>query len=268
MANSDKLAEVVALLVERDEVFEPFESAKTPNGTEEPLWSMATLKELLGYAPDESLDRAINDAKIVAGNSKISVLKNFVDGSIVGHPGELFVTKYAAYLIVMRADVSKPNVAMAQTYFARQVDRQEMENEKRLKSRLDVATENHKLNGVAKVAGVSDFMKFHGVGVAALYGGNTVAQIQAMKGLKRSEQHLDFAGSEELAANLFRITQTAAALRRQTTPSEQQACDTHKKVGAGVRAAIVEAGNLPPERLPKADMNIGKVATKVKKRLK
>jgi DNA-damage-inducible protein D len=268
MANSDKLAEVVALLHERDEVFEPFELLKTSNGTEEPLWSMTSLKELLGYDGHESLDRAMNDAKIVAGNSKISIRDNFVDGSIVGHPGEMFVTKYAAYLIVMRADVLKPNVALAQTYFARQVNRQEMENEKRLKTRLDVATENHKLNGVAKVAGVTDFMKFHGVGVAALYGGKTVAQIQAMKGLKRSEQHLDFAGSEELAANLFRITQTAAALRRQIAPSEQQACDTHKKVGAGIRAAIVQAGNLPPERLPKAELNIGKVATKVKKSLK
>jgi DNA-damage-inducible protein D len=205
MANSIKLAEVVAMLHERDEDFNPFEEAKA-TGDVEPLWCLSELKRLLEYDESESLEKAVNRAKIAAGNSGMSIKENFKDGSLFDFPGEILLTKYAALLVIINADVNKPRVAVAQTYFALQVDRQRLEDEKRLKSRFDVATENYKLTGVAKEVGVQDFRKFNGVGVAALYGGLNVAEIRQRKGLTASQPHLDYAGSEELAANLFRIT--------------------------------------------------------------
>ena len=268
MANTDKLAEVAAMLAERDEDFRPFELAKVASDSDECYWSISDLKELLGYEQHESLDKAINRAKISASNAGISIKEHFCDGTIFDHPGEMYFSKYAAVLVTINADVTKTRVAIAQNYFALQVDRQRLEDEKRIKTRFDVANENSKLQGAAKEAGVSDFQKFNGVGVAALYGGHNVRQIQAMKGLQSNQQYLDFAGSEELAANLFRITQTAAALRRQNVKSEPMACHTHRQVGKAVRDVIIKAGNKPPEKLPPAATKIDKVATEVKKKLK
>lgn len=106
------------------------------------------------------------------------------------------------------------------------------------------------------------------MGVAALYGGLSVRQILTKKGLKTNAQYLDHAGSEELAANLFRITQTAAALRRAGPVGEAAACRTHQRIGEGIRQAILQAGNLPPEQLPPARLAIDRTATDVKKKVK
>lgn len=267
MVNTDRLAEVVALMAERDEEFCDFNDGKLKaTGVEETIWALSNLKQLMGYADDEKVDKAVNKAKISASNSDMSIKDNFIEGDLFSAPGEVFVTKYAALLIIMNADVRKPAVSLAQHYFALQVDRQQLEDEKRLKARLDVASENSKLNGAAQESGVVDFQKFNGMGIAALYGNRNVGQIQKMKGLKKHEHYLDFAGSEELAANLFRITQTAAALRRQNSKSEQKACETHQAVGRSVRKVIIDAGNTPPEQLPKATHNVNtRVATRVKK---
>jgi DNA-damage-inducible protein D len=267
MANTDKLAEVVAALAERDEEFKPLQEVARDGADHEKLWSVSHLKKLLGYSSDESIETAVNRAKIAASNSGISIKENFRDGSLFDQPGELFVTKYAAYLIVTGCDAHKPNVALALTYFALQVDRQALEDEKRLRGRLDVATENHKLAGIASDRGVTDFAKFNGVGVSALYGGKCVKQIVDMKRLPKGASYLDYSGSEELAANLFRITQTAAALRRQEMKDEALSCRTHAQVASGVRRAIIAAGNTPPELLPAATKKIDSLATEVSKKL-
>ncbi|HCS54803.1 hypothetical protein [Rubinisphaera sp.] len=269
MANTDRLSEVVALIAERDEDFKPFELRKlgTQNG-EEPVWRLSEFKLLLGYGENESINRPLNRAKITASKNNISIKDNFIEGGLFDEPDEIFITKYAAMLIAMNADPSKEPVAIAQNYFALQVDKQELENEKRLKARLDVANENHKLNGVAKEVGVQNFAKFNGAGVSGLYGGKSVSAISKQKGLKKSQHYLDYAGSEELAANLFRISQTAASLTRQQKKSENAACETHNRIGKQVRQVIIQAGNTPPELLPAANETVDRVATKVKKKLK
>lgn len=269
MANTDRLAEVAALMVERDEDFRPLDSVKLDGrSADEPLWRASDLQVVLGYDNARQFQKVINLAKVAAANASWSVREHFIDGDLFEAQGEIFVTKYAAMLIVFNADPNKRPVAVAQAYFALQCDRQALEDEKRIRARLDVATENKKLNGVAKGAGVQDFQKFNGMGVAALYGGLNVRQIAIKKGLDPKEQHLDFAGSEELAANLFRITQTAAALRREGRVGEERACHTHERIGKGVRDAILQAGNLPPEALPAARLSIDKTATEVKRGLK
>ena len=263
---SDKLAEVYAMLETRDQEFQFLAEAKVDaNGVE--LWELDNLRYLLGYGEGESLDHALNRAKIAIAKSGIKLADNVIDGARLGHPGKTYITKYAAILVVINADIEKDRVAIAQAYFALIIDAQAFEDEKRIRFRFEVNDENRRLAGAAQESGVVDFGKFHGVGISALYGGLSVDRIKARKGLKKSQQFLDFAGSEELAANLFRITQTRAALERQERKSERIATDTHKSIGANIRRTIIEAGNTPPENLPAAKENISKVASKKRKQL-
>ncbi len=268
MVHADKLAEVTALLAERDEDFRPFDNAQVSlAGRDEPLWCLDDLKRLLGYGPEESIDGALNRAKTAAATAGISLRENFVAGDALGLPGALYLSKYAATLVTMHADPGKPGAARAQSYFALQVNRQALEDERRVRTRLAVADENKKLSGVAKTMGVKRFAKFHSAGVEALYGGLHIDTIRSLKGLGRKDHYLDFAGSEELAANLFRITQTAAALRRQPIQSGRVANDTHARVAQAVRNVIIEAGNTPPEQLPPARESVDRVAAEVKQRV-
>lgn len=268
MANANKLAEVGAMLAERDDDFKPIEAAAVAVNQDEPLWPLSELKRLLGYEPDESIQRAVDKAKMSASTAGWTVREHFRPGDIFDQPHEVYLTKYAAFLVTVNADVRKAPVAIAQAYFALQVNKQALENEKRIKTRLEVQTENNKLSGIAQTKGVQNFAKFHGMGVSALYGGRNVLQINWQKNIPKGGHFLDFAGSEELAANLFRITQTAAALGRQPVADEQMACDTHASVGRGVREAIINAGNVLPENLRAAAEKIDHVATKIKKDLK
>lgn len=267
MAHSNKLAEVVAMIVERDEEFAPLQAAARPNG-DEPVWPLSSLKACLGYGAGEKIDPAVNRAKISAQTAGFMIKEHFVSGEIFDAPGEIFLTKYASLLVTMNADPAKQKVAVAQSYFLLQTSKQQLEDEKRLRTRFDVTNENRKLQGVASDKGVQDFQKFNGVGLSALYGGRNQQMVKAMKGLLPSAQLLDHAGSEELAANLFRITQTAAALRRQIAQSEDDATETHRRVGKSVRNVIVDAGNTPPERLPVSATKIDRLATNVKRGLK
>lgn len=269
MADGSKLAEIVALIAERDDDFRPLRDAvgAQDDETGEAFWRLSDLASVLELNRDAAIKAAIARAKVAAGKADMPLRDNFRDGTMFDQPGEVFLSKYAAYLFVMNCDPSEGQVGLAQVFFALQVDRQRLEDEKRLKTRLDVVTENSKLQGVAKESGVKDFQKFNGMGVQGLYGGLNVAQIRARKGLPKDANHLDFACSEELAANLFRITQTRAALLRQGVKSEFLACSTHKRVADGVRKAITTAGNTPPEDLPPAQLKIDQLASQTKRRL-
>jgi DNA-damage-inducible protein D len=222
---------------------------------------------VLGVQNQRKIGDAVNRAKVAAGKADLTISEHFSDGTLFEDPGNVYLSKYAAYLVVMSCDPSEGLVGRAQVYFALQVDRQQLEDEKRLRTRLDVATEQNKLHGVAKDKGVIDFQKFNGMGIQGLYGGRSAADVKAMKGLPAKVNHLDHAGSEELAANLFRITQTRAALARQGHRSETLACITHKQVGQRIRQAIIDAGNTPPEQLPACSLKIDKLATETKKKI-
>lgn len=263
---SDKLAEVYAMLESRDEEFAAIKDARyDADGTD--VWDVVELQSLLGYGPDESLAPALNRAKIAMSKSGLKISEHVIDGDQLGQPGRTFVTKVAAVLVVFNADVEKPEVSTAQAYFALIVDGQVLEDEKRIRARFEVNEENRRLQGAARASGVGDFAAFNGAGISALYGGLSVPRIQARKGLTKSQHYLDFAGSEELAANLFRITQTRASLERQGIHVERQAVETHRRIGAGVRRAIVDAGNTPPENLPPAKESINKVASRKRREL-
>lgn len=265
-----------------------FESIKhfDENGVE--YWTSRSLWKVLEYNEYRNFLPVIEKAKIACENSGQRVENHFVDIHemiVIGKGGERRVdsvklSRYACYLIVQNADPSKTIVAQGQTYFAIQTriaEVQQMkeyqalsdEEEKRLFLRAELQKHNSELASAAKDAGVidsRDYAIFQNYGYQGLYGGMTAKDIHARKGLKQSQKILDHMGSTELAANLFRATQTEEKLRRENIKGKQKANMTHYEVGAKVRQTIKELGGTMPEDLPTVE-NIKAVEKKKQKLL-
>ena len=230
-------------------------------------WEARELMSLLGYSKWENFHKVIKSAMIACENSNNNVRDWFpeVRKPIISGKGrksfiiDYHLTRYACYLIAQNGDSRKKVIALAQTYFAIQTRKQELsekeystltEDEKRFYQRNLTKKGNYSLNQTAKEAGVKNFDKFHNTGYKCLYNGETVADIAKRKGLRYREDILDNMGSVELAANLFRITQTDQKLKNVNIKGETKVCDTHNKVGIIVRKAIKEVGGIMPEELP------------------
>ena len=235
------------------------------NGIE--YWYARELMKVLSYKDWRYFDAVIEKAKIACQNSEIADIDHFVVDNKMVEIGsgakreqkDYKLTRYACYLIAQNANPRLKIVALAQTYFAVQTRKQEItereyseltEDEKRFYQRNLTRKGNYSLNQTAKNAGVKNFDKFHNAGYKGLYNGETADNIAKRKGLRYREDILDNMGSEELAANLFRITQTESRLKRDKVDTEKKACDTHNKIGKIVRKAIKEAGGTMPEDLP------------------
>ena len=235
------------------------------NGVE--FWYARELQVVLDYKEWRKFNNVIEKAKKACENTGISEAYHFVDADKMVEIGsgakrkqiDYKLTRYACYLIAQNGDPRKKVISLAQTYFAVQTRKQEIsekeyslltEDEKRFYQRNLTRKGNYSLNQAAKNAGVKNFDKFHNCGYKGLYNGETADDIAKRKGLRYREDILDNMGSEELAANLFRITQTEARLKRDKVDNEKRACDTHNKIGKIVRNAIKEAGGTMPEDLP------------------
>ena len=235
------------------------------NGIE--FWYARELMTILQYANWQNFEKIIEKAKISCKNSDINVFEHFTDVNKLSKRAnnaevtinDYKLTRYACYIIAQNGDSRKKVIALAQTYFAVQTRKQEIsekeysfltEDEKRFYQRDLTRKGNYSLNQTAKKSGVKNFDKFHNAGYKGLYNGETADDIAKRKGLRYREDILDNMGSEKLAANLFRITQTESRLKKDKVDTEKQACDTHNKIGKIVRKAIKEAGGTMPEDLP------------------
>ncbi|MDP2420755.1 DNA damage-inducible protein D [Sediminibacterium sp.] len=243
------------------------------NGNE--FWMARQLAKTLDYKDFRNFLVVIEKAKEACQNSGQTVANHLVEfnevvavGSGATHNYPSYkLSRYACYLIVQNADPSKEVVALGQTYFAVQTRIQEItqmeaynqlsnEDEKRLFLRNELAKHNTHLAAAAKNAGVItslDYAIFQNHGYMGLYGGLDAKAIHKSKGLKKSQQILDHMGSTELAANLFRATQTEEKLRRENIKGKQKANQTHFEVGKKVRKTIEELGGTMPENLPIAN---------------
>ena len=270
---------------EHPSVFEQIR--KKERGNE--YWLARDMAKVLEYNDFRNFLNVIDKAKEACKNSGQNVSYHFEDilemieigKGAVRETASVKLSRYACYLIVQNADPSKEVVANGQTYFAvqtriaeiRQMEeyaRLNTENEKRLFLRNELTRHNIQLADAAKNAGVIepiDYAVFQNHGYKGLYGGLDAKDIHAKKGLKKSQKILDHMGSTEMAANLFRATQTEEKLRRENIKGKNAANKTHYNVGAKVRKTIKELGGTMPEELPVAD-SIKKIEGKEQKRLK
>lgn len=262
-----------------------FEQLKhtTKSGVE--YWSAREIYPHLGYTQWRNFQNAIEKAKEACKSATGDVLRNFADVSKIVRTGiaektvdDVGLTRYACYLVAQNGDSQKPEIAQAQTYFAiqtRYAEIQQMreyeslttEEERRLFLRNELYKHNSQLADAARAAGVvepRDYAIFQNYGYMGLYGGLTAQDIHKKKGLKKSQKILDHMGSTELAANLFRATQTEEKLRRENIHGRSRANETHYKVGAKVRQTIRELGGTMPENLPTSE-SIKSVENKQKK---
>ena len=232
--------------------------------------------KVLGYSKWENFSKVIDKAKISCKLSGYSVSDCFPDvrKPIISGKGkqqlieDYHLTRYACYLIVQNGDSRKEVIALGQSYFAVQTRKMELtekeffrldENQKRLYTRMNVRNKNLYLFETAKNAGVKNYGKFNNYGYQGLYNGETAEDIARRKGIKETDDILDYMGSEELGANLFRITQTDAKLKRDKINTESDACDTHYVVGKAIRKTIYDLGGIMPEELPTPDASIKKL---------
>ncbi len=241
------------------------------NGTE--FWYARELQKVLEYTQWRRFEQVINKAKNACENSEINVFDHFADvGKMVSigsgasrEQNDYKLTRYACYLIAQNGDSRKESIALAQTYFAIQTRKQEItemeysslsEDEKRFYQRNLTRKGNHSLNQTAKNAGVKNFDKFHNSGYKGLYNGETADDIAKRKGLRYREDILDNMGSDELIANLFRISQTEQKLKKDNIHGEAQANNAHYEVGKNIREVIAKNGGTMPENLPTPEKSL------------
>lgn len=252
-----------------------FENIKKINEIGQEYWSAREMYKVFDYKDWRKFVNVINKAKESCQNSKQQIVDHFVQvdkmvrigSNAERNVGDLFLSRYACYLIIQNADPKKEIVALGQTYFAIQTRKQELadnefdfnkksETEKRLFLRQEMIEHNKQLAEAAKNAGVIkpiEYAVFQNWGYKGLYNGLDAKGIHKNKDLKKSQNILDHMGSTELAANLFRATQTEEKLKRDNIKQKQKANKTHYEVGKKVRKTIEELGGIMPENLPIAD---------------
>lgn len=265
-----------------------FESIRREDDGAE-YWLARELAPVLGYQDYRNFLAVVEKARTSAGSAGFDAADHFGDVTTMidlakgarRQIADIRLSRYACYLVVQNGDPSKPVIAAGQTYFAVQTRRQEIqddpafgalsEDDRRLMLRREMARHNTALASAAGQAGVVtglDYAVFQDHGYRGLYGGRSMRDIHTHKGLKKSQKILDHMGSTELAANLFRATQTEDKLKRDGARTKAQANDIHHAVGRKVRATIGELGGVMPEHLPTPDASIQQLERRKAKTLK
>lgn len=232
-----------------------FESLAEENG--QVTWSARAVMEAMGYESFQSFEQIINKATTVCLSLKLSVMDNFAQTSVVLNGREVRdyrLSRFACYLVAMNGNVNKPQVARAQAYFAALAEAfehyvREAEHVERVQVRAEITDHERSVSSAAKGVGVKDFARFQNAGYLGLYN-LPIWKVRELKRVPRNRSPLDFMGKTELAANLFRITQTEEALKRGNVRGQAQAEDVAKKAGKIVRNTMEQISGTRPEALP------------------
>lgn len=264
-----------------------FESIRHVDEYGREFWYARELQVALEYTEWRNFYKVIDRAKEACNGSGNLVSECFVEvNKTLPMPkggekeiSDIKLSRYACYLIVQNGDPHKKVIALGQTYFAVKTRQQELteafedlsEDAKRLATRNEMKRHNKSLAEAANMAGITDpidYAIFQNKGYQGLYGGLGRKEIHERKGLKKSQDILDFMGSTELAANLFRATQTDEKIRRENIVGKAAANKTHYEVGKKVRQTIKELGGTMPEDLPTPERSVKQIEREEKKKLK
>ena len=248
---------------EEQELFDTpdtFEGFSHDNG--EPFWWKSDLQTLLGYKGSDSFEKPVGRAIQAMNALSVSVTDNVryekrvaEDGG--GHRNDCKLSRFACYLVAMNADPRKKEVALAQAYFATLATTVatgyeiETAGVERVLIRDEITGREKELSGTAKTAGVTSYALFRNAGYLGLYNTN-MGRLRVLKGVPTKRTLLDFMGKEELASNLFRITQTEAQVRIEGAHGQAALENTARRVGGQVRKVIKDIGGTMPEDLPPA----------------
>lgn len=262
-----------------------FEDIKHIDEDGQEFWYARELQRVLEYAQWRYMKEAVERARLACENSGLNPDNHFAEvrkmvpiGSGAERAVEDYMlSRFACYLVVMNGDPRKEVIALGQAYFAVKTRQQELienyeelsEDQKRLAIRNEMKRHNIALADAAHDAGVieqKDYAIFQNKGYQGLYGGLGVKEIHARKGLKKSEKILDHMGSTELAANLFRATQTEEKLRRENIQGKAAANQAHYDVGRKVRQTIQELGGIMPEDLPAPEKSVKQIEREVERK--
>ncbi|MCL2332760.1 MAG: DNA damage-inducible protein D [Actinomycetia bacterium] len=268
------------------EQLDTFDALRQLIGDKE-FWFARDLQSPLGYNNWQNFSKVVDRAMLACDAAGYSVPDHFTEVSKMIDTGKTAkrpvldyqLSRYACYLIVQNGDPRKEQIALGQTYFAIQTYRQELsdkyqqlaEDKKRLLLRGDIKQMNQLLTEAAKDAGVispEEFAVFQNRGYQGLYGGLSVSDIHKRKHLEKKDRILDFMGSEEMIANLFRISQTQSKISRDQVKGKTQASYTHFTVGKEVRETIMRIGGVMPEDLPTPDKGIIELEEEAIRKLK
>lgn len=263
-----------------------FDNIKHVNEYGQEFWYARELQSVLEYSQWRYLKEAIERAKTACNNSGQNVADHFAEvrkmvdiGSNAKRSVEDYeLSRYACYLIVMNGDPRKEIIALGQTYFAVKTRQQELiedyerlsEEQKRIAIRNEMKRHNSALADAAHDAGIKeprDYAIFQNYGYMGLYNGLKAKDIKERKGLKKNQDILDYMGSTELAANLFRATQTEEKLRREHIQGKSEANKTHFEVGKKVRQTIKELGGTMPEDLPTPEKSVRQIEKEHEKKM-
>ena len=241
------------------------------NGCE--FWYARELQSVLEYSQWRRFENVIEKAKIACKNSNVDINEQFANvgklsTNVNGRKRKITdykLSRYACYLIAQNADPRKKVIALAQTYFAIQTRKQELmerdydsltEDEKRIYQRNLTRKGNYSLNIAARNAGVKNFDRFHNSGYKGLYNGETANDIAKRKNLRYRENILDNMCSDELIANLFRISLTEQKLKNKNIKLDKEANIAHYEVGKDIRETIKKQGGTLPENFPTPDKSL------------
>jgi DNA-damage-inducible protein D len=267
--------------------YKSFEAIKHVSDNGDECWFARELAPVLEYVEWRNFAKVLDRAMLACKNSGYAVADHFVEvNKTIKMPKtaskqviDFKLTRYACYLIVQNGDPRKEVIALGQTYFAIQTRRQEVadyfnqldEDNKRLVIRGDIKQWNQMLAESAHDAGVisdEEYATFQNAGYMGLYGGLQVDDIHKRKGLKKTDRVLDYMGSTELIANLFRISQTDEKLKKDKTKTADAANEIHFIVGREVRGTIERVGGTMPENLPVPSRSINEIEREQLKKLK
>jgi DNA-damage-inducible protein D len=263
-------------MVDLSSVIKALDSVKRLSAKGGEYWMARSIQPILGYDKWDNFDNVIRKAMMACESAEVRPGNHFLETKNMVSIGsgakrekaDYFLTRYACYLIAMNGETTKPEIGIAQSYFAVQARRQEIEDqltdaERRIRLRDRVKEANKSLAGTAKRAGVKKYPVFQDAGYKGLYEMG-LTDIKYKKGIPKNQEFLDCVGRTELAANEFRITQAEEKLVRDGINNEREAIITHRNVGKEVRATIKKLGGTMPEDLP-AEEPIKKLATRLRK---